>query len=164
DLAMEIATRAKVPLKIAAKVDKVDTAYFENTIEPLLKCPNVDYIGEINDVDKDDFLGNALALLFPIDWPEPFGLVMIEAMACGTPIIASPSGAVPEIMSSDTGYIVEGVEDAVAAVEKARNFDRRRCRLAFEEKFTAMRMAKDYLALYDRVQSLMPKLPELVGS
>ena len=164
DLAMEIATRAKVPLKIAAKVDKVDTAYFENSIEPLLKCPNVDYIGEINDVDKDDFLGNALALLFPIDWPEPFGLVMIEAMARGTPIIASPSGAVPEIMSSDTGYIVEGVEDAVAAVEKARNFDRRRCRLAFEEKFTAMRMAKDYLALYDRVQSLMPKLPELVGS
>jgi len=124
----------------------------------------VDYIGEINDVDKDDFLGNALALLFPIDWPEPFGLVMIEAMACGTPVIASPSGAVPEIMSSDTGYIVEGVEDAVAAVEKTRNFDRRRCRLAFEEKFTAMRMAKDYLALYDRVQSLMPKLPELVGS
>ena len=164
DLAMEIAIRAKIPLKIAAKVDKVDASYFENTVQPLLKSSNVDYIGEIDDLDKDDFLGNALALLFPIDWPEPFGLVMIEAMACGTPVIASPSGAVPEIMSSDTGYIAEGVEDAVAAVEKARTFNRRKCRLAFEEKFTAMRMAKDYLAIYDRVQSLMPKLPELVGS
>ena len=163
DIAIEIATRAQIPLKIAAKIDKVDLRYFKKTIQPLLARPGVEYVGEIHDWDKDDFLGNALALLFPIDWPEPFGLVMIEAMACGTPIIASRSGSVPEVMQPETGYIVEGIEDAVAAVERAKQFDRQKCRTVFEERFTATRMAKDYLALYEKVRGLPSDVEQLIA-
>jgi glycosyltransferase involved in cell wall biosynthesis len=151
DRAIEIARRANIPLKIAAKVDKNDFPYFEKTIKPLLAQPGVEYVGEIRDDEKEEFLGNALALLFPIDWPEPFGLVMIEAMACGTPVIANRSGSVPEVMSPETGYIVENVDEAVTAVGKVREFDRRKCRGTFEKRFTATRMAHDYLDLYEAV-------------
>jgi glycosyltransferase involved in cell wall biosynthesis len=154
DLAIEIALLSGIPLKIAAKVDRVDRDYFENVIKPLLAPPDIEYIGEIGEAEKDEFLGNALALLFPIDWPEPFGLVMIEAMACGTPVIARSRGSVPEVMQPETGFIVEDARDGVAAVEKVSRFDRAACRAVFERKFTATRMARDYLALYERVQAV----------
>ena len=152
DLAIEIAEQAGVQLKIAAKVDEADKTYFKEEIKPLLKSSSlVDFIGEINDREKDEFLGNALAFLFPIDWPEPFGLVLIEALACGTPIIAFRNGSVPEIVEHGrTGFIVDTLEDAIAAVQKVRSIDRRTCRAAFEERFTARRMAQDYLAIYEK--------------
>ena len=152
DRAIAIARRAGLPVKIAAKVDPVDRRYFEDRIEPMLHDPGVEYVGEIGEKDKQDFLGNALALLFPIDWPEPFGLVMIEAMACGTPVIAYPNGSVPEVIDDGvSGFVVSSIDEAVAAVERAAALDRRRCRRAFEERFTAERMAHDYLAVYDLV-------------
>ena len=163
DIAIEIATRAGIPLKIAAKIDKADRSYFRNTVKPLLSRPGVEYVGEIHDWDKDDFVGDALALLFPIDWPEPFGLVMIEAMACGTPVIARRSGSVPEVMQPETGYIFEEIEDAVAAVEKAREFDRQKCRMIFEERFTSTRMANDYLGVYGQVGGRSSELEELIA-
>jgi glycosyltransferase involved in cell wall biosynthesis len=152
DRAIEIAEQAGVQLKIAAKVDEADKTYFEQEIKPLLKSSSlVDYVGEINDREKDEFLGNALAFLFPIDWPEPFGLVLIEALACGTPIIAFRNGSVPEIVEHGrTGFIVDTLEDAIAAVQKVGSIDRRTCRAAFEERFTARRMAQDYLAIYEK--------------
>jgi glycosyltransferase involved in cell wall biosynthesis len=150
DRAIEIARQAGVPLRIAAKVDKVDEAYFGETIKPLLSLPGIDYIGEIGEREKGAFLGNAAALLFPIDWPEPFGLSLIEAMACGTPVIGWRCGSVPEIVEEGvTGFIVENIDEAVAAIGKARRLDRTRVRQSFEAKFTARRMATDYLALYE---------------
>ena len=152
DRAIEIAKRVQIPLKIAAKVDRVDRKYFKSTIEPLLCDSLVEVVGEIGDREKDEFLGNAYALLLPIDWPEPFGLVMIEAMACGTPVIAYSGGAVPEIMEQGhTGFIVEGLEDAVEAARRIPKLSRERCREVFEQRFTATRMANDYVRAYERL-------------
>ena len=152
DRAIEIAHRTGVPLKVAAKVDRADREYYEKVLRPLLDDPIVEYLGEIGERDKDNFLGNALALLFPVDWPEPFGLVMIEAMACGTPVVAFPRGAVPEVVDEGvTGFIVDDVGQAAAVVERLRSFDRLRCRRAFEQRFSARRMARDYVALYERL-------------
>jgi glycosyltransferase involved in cell wall biosynthesis len=153
DRAIEIARRIGMPLKIAAKVDSIDREYFEETIEPLLGAPHIEFIGEIGEEEKDELLGNAYALLFPIDWPEPFGLVMIESLACGTPVIAYRHGSVPEVIDDGvTGFIVSDLEDAVRAAERVADLDRRRCRAAFEERFTARRMVRDYLAVYERLR------------
>jgi glycosyltransferase involved in cell wall biosynthesis len=149
DRAIEIAKRVELPLKIAAKVDDVDREYFQNLIKPLLRDPLIEYLGEIGEGEKDEFLGGARALLFPIDWPEPFGLVMVESMACGTPVIAFGGGSVPEVIDDgQTGFIVDDLDDAVAAVHRVDELSRRRCREAFEDRFTATRMACDYLELY----------------
>ena len=154
DRAIEIARAVGIPLRIAAKVDKVDRDYFNTVIAPLLRDPLVEYIGEIGEDRKEDFLGHAQALLFPIDWPEPFGLVMIEAMACGTPVIAYSSGSVPEVMEEgSTGFIVHELDDAVEAVRRVPQLSRARCREVFEERFTAQRMAHDYLDVYQRLQA-----------
>jgi glycosyltransferase involved in cell wall biosynthesis len=160
DRAIEIARRIGLPLKIAAKVDAIDRAYFAEKIEPLLRDPLVDYVGEIGDGEKDEFLGNAFALLFPIDWPEPFGLVMIEALACGTPVIAYRHGSVPEVLQDgETGFIVDTLDSAVKAAERVAGIDRRRCRAVFDERFTAARMARDYVALYERLRAPADRLP-----
>ena len=152
DRAIKIAKQVQIPLKIAAKVDTADKEYFENVIKPLLRDPLVEFVGEIGDEEKNEFLGNAYALLLPIDWPEPFGLVMIEAMACGTPVIARRGGAVPEVMEEGhTGFIVKGFKDAVAAVRRVSELSRKRCREVFEQRFTAARMAHDYLEVYERL-------------
>jgi glycosyltransferase involved in cell wall biosynthesis len=157
DRAIEIAKRVRIPLRIAAKVDKADREYFENVIEPLLDDPLVDYIGEIGDADKAGFLGHAKALLFPIDWPEPFGLVMIEAMACGTPVIAYSSGSVPEVLEQGrTGFIVTDLGDAIDAVRRLPELSRARCREVFEERFTAERMARDYVDVYEKLLERPP--------
>jgi glycosyltransferase involved in cell wall biosynthesis len=149
DRAIAIARRAGLPLRIAAKVDAVDKAYFNHEIAPLLHGDDVEFIGEISDEQKGEFLGNALALLFPIDWPEPFGLVMIEAMACGTPVVAWNCGSVPEVVDPGvTGCIVESVEEAVAALADVLAFDRRAIRERFELRFTAQVMAASYVAVY----------------
>lgn len=142
--------RAGMALKIAAKVDRVDQAYWDTIIAPLVKRhPNIEYIGEIDEREKANFLGDACALLFPIDWPEPFGLAMIESMACGTPVIAFRCGSVPEIVDEGiTGMVVDSVEEAVAAVGRISAIDRTRVRRTFLRRFSAERMAQDYLALY----------------
>ena len=174
DRAIEIARRAGLPLRIAAKVDPVDQGYYESKIAPLLTDSSISFIGEIGEADKGDFLGGALALLFPIDWPEPFGMVLIEAMANGTPVIAFGRGSVPEIIEDGlTGFIVDDLESAVAAVPHALRLDRRAIRRRFEERFTVERMARDYLALYAPVLShqasrretpMRPPLLRLVGT
>jgi glycosyltransferase involved in cell wall biosynthesis len=152
DVAISIARRAGIPLKIAAKVDRVDREYFETRIAPLLDHPLIDYIGEIREDQKSEFLGNARALLFPIDWPEPFGLVMIEAMACGTPVIAWDRGSVPEVIDHGvTGYIVDSEEEALAALSNIEQIDRRTVRAVFERRFAARAMARSYLDLYARL-------------
>lgn len=152
DRAIEIAKRVQIPLKIAAKVDPVDRHYFKSTIKPLLCEPLVEFIGEIGEGEKGEFLGNAYALLLPIDWPEPFGLVMVEAIACGTPVIAYRDGAVPEVIEEGhTGFIVEELEDAVEAVRRIPELSRKRCREAFEKRFTATRMAHDYVKIFERL-------------
>jgi glycosyltransferase involved in cell wall biosynthesis len=152
DRAIEIARRVGIPIWIAAKVDDVDRAYFENVIEPMLRTADAEYVGEIGQGEKDDFLGNAYALLFPIDWPEPFGLVMIEAMACGTPVVAYRRGSVTEVMEhGTTGFAVQTLEEAVRAVERIAELSRRRCRDVFEERFTAERMAAGYVAIYEEL-------------
>jgi glycosyltransferase involved in cell wall biosynthesis len=149
DRAIKIARRIGIPLKIAAKVDLVDREYFKKVIKPLLREPLVEYVGEIGEGEKEEFLGNAYALLFPIDWPEPFGLVMIEAMACGTPIIAYRQGSVPEVIEQGhTGFVVDDLADAVAAAKRVPELSRKRCREVFEQRFTARRMARDYLRVY----------------
>src|SRR5213596_1718546 len=149
DRAIEIAKRAGIPLKVAAKVDPVDKDYFERAVEPLLRSAVVEYVGEISDEEKDQFLGNAYALLFPIDWPEPFGLVMIEAMACGTPVIAYDSGSVPEVIDNGiTGFVVAGEAEAVEAIGRFSELDRREVRRHFEKRFTTRRMAEEYLRHY----------------
>jgi glycosyltransferase involved in cell wall biosynthesis len=151
--AIEIARRAGMMLKMAAKVDPVDQKYFDEQVKPVLKAsPHVEFIGEINDSQKQEFLGNAKALLFPISWPEPFGLVMIEAMACGTPVIAFNSGSVPEIMEDGlTGFVVKDVAEAVAAVEKLDALFRPSIRSRFEERFSASAMAREYLRIYQQL-------------
>jgi glycosyltransferase involved in cell wall biosynthesis len=149
DRAIEIARRAGLPLRIAAKVDPVDQEYFDSVIHPRLSEPGIEYLGEIGESDKSEFLGRAYALLFPIDWPEPFGLVMIEAMACGTPVIAFDRGSVPEVLENGkTGYIVSNIDEAVSAVTCIPRLSRATCRAVFEERFSAARMARDYLAAY----------------
>jgi len=154
DRAIEIARRSGRRLLIAAKVDRVDAAYFDGYIRPLLAAPHVEFIGEIAEVDKEPFLGNAEALLFPIDWPEPFGLVMIEALACGTPVIAFREGSAPEVIEHGrNGFLVESVAEAAAAVQHLDFLDRRACRRSFEERFTARRMALDYVDVYERLIS-----------
>jgi glycosyltransferase involved in cell wall biosynthesis len=151
--AIEIARRAGMKLKVAAKVDPADRKYFEEQIQPVLaQSPHVEFIGEINDGQKQDFLGNAKAVLFPISWPEPFGLVMIEAMACGTPVVAFNCGSVPEVMDDGlTGFVVEDVDGAVAAVKKLDRLFRPSIRSRFEERFSAGAMARDYLRVYEQL-------------
>jgi glycosyltransferase involved in cell wall biosynthesis len=152
DRAIEIAKRVDMPLKIAAKVDRADRRYFKRVVEPLLNDPHVEWVGEITDQQKNEFLGNAFALLFPIDWPEPFGLVMIEAMACGTPVIAYDCGSVPEVMEDGvTGFIVREIDEAAEAVGRVHNLSRARCREIFEKRFTVGRMANNYMDLYERM-------------
>src|SRR5580704_7458708 len=152
DRAIEIATRIGLPLKIAAKVDRADRDYYESKIKPLLQQPGIEFVGEIREDQKSEFLGNASALLFPIDWPEPFGLAMIEAMACGTPTLAFRCGSVPEIVTPGlSGQIVETVDEAVAAMENLLTMDRAGVRRAFEDRFTASRMALDYVSLYESI-------------
>ncbi len=149
DRAIEIAKRAGMPLKVAAKIDNADREYYETVIKPLMKDPNVEFIGEIAEHEKGEFLGNAHAYLFPIDWPEPFGLTMIEAMACGTPTIAFNCGSVPEVMQEGlSGFIVNNMDQAVAAVEKIATVERTACRNVFEKRFTATRMAEQYVKLF----------------
>jgi glycosyltransferase involved in cell wall biosynthesis len=149
DRAIEIAKRAGVPLKIAAKVDKADQEYFKEVIRPLLDHPLIEFIGEIGEREKNAFLGHALALLFPIDWPEPFGLVMIEAMSAGTPVIAWRNGSVPEVIADGvSGRVVESVDEAVAAVETIGAINRSAVRAHFEQHFTVCRMVAGYLAAY----------------
>ena len=161
DRAIEIAKQAGIQLKIAAKVDPVDKDYFESVITPLLRNSLVEFVGEISEEEKDEFLGNAYALLFPIDWPEPFGLVMIEAMACGTPVIAYRGGAVPEVMEQGhTGFIVHGLEDAVEAVRHVAQLKRSHCREVFEQRFTATRMAHDYVKQFERLIAKSQKVSE----
>jgi glycosyltransferase involved in cell wall biosynthesis len=152
DLAISIAIRCGVPLKMAAKVDRPDQDYFHDHIKPMLSHPLIEFLGEIGEDRKEEFLGGAMALLFPIDWPEPFGLVMIEAMACGTPVIALRRGSVPEVIRDGvSGFVVRDEDEAVAAVAKAANVDRAGCRAYFEERFTAARMAGEYLDIYRRL-------------
>jgi glycosyltransferase involved in cell wall biosynthesis len=150
DRAIEIAARAGVKLKMAAKVDRADQAYWDNVIKPLVDAhPNVEFVGEINERQKAKFVGEASALIFPIDWPEPFGLVMIEAMACGTPVIAFRSGSTPEVIDDGvTGFLVDGVEAAAAAVARLGELDRAKVRARFDERFAIERVAKDYLKIY----------------
>jgi glycosyltransferase involved in cell wall biosynthesis len=149
DYAIRIAEHCGVPLKIAAKVDKSDQDYFNDQIKPMLANGNCEYIGEINDRQKSEFLSGAIALLVPIDWPEPFGLVMIEAMACGTPVIAFNRGSAPEVVEDGlTGFVVEDVNGAIGAVDRLGQLSRQKVRRRFEERFTARRMAQDYLSAY----------------
>ena len=161
DVAIRLAQRAHIPLKIAAKVDAVDVLYFDTAIRPLLDDPLIEFIGEIGDQRKADFLGKARALLFPINWPEPFGLVMIEAMACGTPVIAWNCGSVPEVVEPGvTGYIVSSDEEALEAIRRTAELDRRRVRASFERRFTATVMARAYLAVYAQLlDTLSPGRP-----
>lgn len=150
--AIEIAIKAEIPLKIAAKIDRVDREYFEEKIKPMLDHPLIEFLGEIGPEDKGEFLGNAMAMLFPIEWPEPFGLVMIEAMACGTPVIAYPFGSVPEIiLDGVSGFVVRKVDEAVQAVRKLSDFDRRECRRYFELNFTDDQMTSKYLSIYQKL-------------
>ncbi|AFL50701.1 glycosyltransferase involved in cell wall biosynthesis [Sinorhizobium fredii] len=151
--AIDIATQAGMPLKIAAKVDKADRAYWESVVEPLVAShPNVEFIGEIDEHQKADFLGNAAALLFPINWPEPFGLVMIEAMACGTPVLGFRYGSAPEVIEDGvSGILVDWVEEAVGRMDEVLSLDRRLVREAFERRFTTERMTRDYLEIYRKL-------------
>jgi glycosyltransferase involved in cell wall biosynthesis len=154
DGAIEIARAAGMPLKIAAKVDKADQEYFETVIQPLLDSSGVEFVGEIGYPEKNEFLGNAAALLFPIAWPEPFGIVMIEAMACGTPVIAYPFGSVPEVVEDGvSGYLVSDQAAAVDAIKNIDQIDRKKVRKHFDQYFTADRMALDYLKIYERMVS-----------
>ncbi|MHB8760879.1 MAG: glycosyltransferase family 4 protein [Coriobacteriia bacterium] len=152
DEAIEIAKRADIPIRIAAKVDPADEEYYEAVARPAMRHPLVEFVGEIGDHEKQEFLGGALAMLFTIDWPEPFGLVMIEAMACGTPTIAYRRGAVPEVMEEGrTGFVVDGLDEAIIAVNAVGGVDRPACRDVFERRFTVERMAREYVRVYERI-------------
>jgi glycosyltransferase involved in cell wall biosynthesis len=162
DRAIAIAKALGVPLKIAAKIDKHDAAYFEQHIKPLLDDPLIEFVGEIGDRQKNEFLGRARALLFPIDWPEPFGVVLIEAMACGTPVVAFGCGSVPEVIDDGlTGFVVNDLDAAIAAAAEVGKLDRRVCRATFERRFSASRMARGYLSIYadliDRSRGGLPR-------
>jgi glycosyltransferase involved in cell wall biosynthesis len=165
DRAIKIAIRCGIPLKIAAKVDRDDQDYYDEIIRPLMDHPLVEYIGEIGDHEKSDFLSGAIGLLLPIDWPEPFGIVMIEALACGTPVIAYNRGSVPEIIDEGlTGFIVEDEISAVAAVRRLSQLNREAVRKQFEARFTARRMALDYLASYRSLMDTAESRIKLVSS
>jgi glycosyltransferase involved in cell wall biosynthesis len=152
DTAIRIAEQAGLPIKIAAKLDKADRAYYEEKIKPLFALPHVEYIGEISESEKTEFLGNAHALLFPIDWPEPFGLVMIEAMACGTPVIAFKRGSVPEVIDNGvSGFVVEDELSAVAALKRLDTLPREKVRAAFEARFSSKVMAQNYVKGYEEL-------------
>jgi glycosyltransferase involved in cell wall biosynthesis len=162
DRAIRIARRCGLPLKIAAKVDRVDRDYFHGEIKPLIAPPDVEYIGEIGDTEKSAFLSGALALIMPIEWPEPFGLVMIEAMACGTPVIAFDRGSAPEVVEDGvTGFVVAGEDEAVGAVARIPELSRSMVRQRFEARFTARRMAHDYLATYRSLMDGATVRPQL---
>jgi glycosyltransferase involved in cell wall biosynthesis len=149
DRAISMAKALGWPLKIAAKIDPADKDYYDRNVRALLDDPLIEFLGEIGDADKGQFLGGARALLFPIDWPEPFGLVMVEALACGTPVVAFRNGSVPEVVDDGvTGFIVDNLDDAIAATRRAVQLDRRTCRAVFERRFSATRMASDYVRLY----------------
>ena len=164
DRAIEIARRSGIPLRIAAKVDRADEEYFNTEIRPLLRGSGVEFIGEIGEREKTDFLGGALALLFPIDWPEPFGLVMIESLACGTPVIGWNCGSVAEVITHGvTGFVVNSMDEALKAVQRLDDIDRRRCREVFEERFSVERMTSDYLSIYWRLQRSRG-MPVAIGS
>ena len=164
DRAIEIATKLGMPLKIAAKVDPADRSYYEREIKPLLNTPNVEFVGEIDEQQKGEFLGNAYAYLFPIDWPEPFGLTMIESMACGTPTIAFNCGSVPEIITNGvSGFIVDTMDEAVNAVQQAATFDRAACRAEFMERFSAPQMAQQYAKLYEATVAAKSGIPDAVS-
>lgn len=155
DRAIEIARRCGKHLKLAAKVDDSDREYFERVVRPLLDEPGVEFVNEIGEDEKDSFLGNAAALLFPIDWPEPFGLAMIEALACGTPVVAWECGSVPEVIDHrETGFICNSIEEAVHAVGRIGELSREACRRAFETRFSAERMARDYLRIYEQLAAV----------
>jgi len=158
DKAIEIALRAEMPLKIAAKVDRADREYFESRIKPMLGSDLIEFIGEIGDLEKNQFLGNAAAFLFPINWSEPFGIVLIESLACGLPVVAYPLGSVPEIVEDGlSGFLVDGVESAVKALSNLSNISRQQCRQAFEDRFSVKRMAHDYLAIYENIIKREPE-------
>jgi glycosyltransferase involved in cell wall biosynthesis len=152
DRAIAIAKQVGIPIRVAAKIDPTDEEYFEERIRKMMDSRLVDFIGEINEDEKQDFLGNAIALLFPIDWPEPFGMVLIEAMACGTPVIAYKRGSVPEIIDhGTTGFIVQNLEQAAEAVRRTSTLDRSEIRRVFEQRFTVERMCSDYLKVYENI-------------
>jgi glycosyltransferase involved in cell wall biosynthesis len=152
DRAIEIAERAGYRLRVAAKIDRADRDYYTEQIAPLMRRPFVEYLGEIGDHEKQELLGGALAMLFPIDWPEPFGMVMAEALACGTPVIAYRGGAVAEVIEAGvTGFLCDELDQAVAAVARAHELSRATCRRVFEERFTVARMTCDYLSIYRRI-------------
>jgi glycosyltransferase involved in cell wall biosynthesis len=165
DKAIRITGRAGMKLKIAAKVDNADKEYYETVVKPLIQSnPHVEFIGEINDQQKPAFLSGAHALVFPIDWPEPFGLVMIEAMACGTPVIAFRAGSVPEVIDEGvSGYIVKNEDEAAAALNKAHHLDRAAVRATFDRRWTARRMAEDYVGVYQELAHPMPRLRAVNG-
>jgi glycosyltransferase involved in cell wall biosynthesis len=152
DKAIEIALAAEIPLKIAAKVDRADQEYYESKIKPLLNNELIEFVGEISDLEKNEFFSKALAFLFPINWSEPFGIVLIESLACGVPVIAFPRGSVPEIIEDGvSGFLVNDGDGAVAALKNIRAISRSKCRQAFEKRFTAKRMAEDYVSIYQRI-------------
>ncbi|MBI3806733.1 MAG: glycosyltransferase family 4 protein [Nitrospirae bacterium] len=154
DHAIEIAKRVGIPLRIAAKVDPTDQQYFHTEIEPLLSDPLIEYLGEITDAEKQEFLGHAMALVCPYDWPEPFGLVLIEALACGAPVLAYRRGSIPEIIEDRaTGFVCEGLDEMTAAIQHIPEIDRRGCRRTFEQRFSVERMAQDYLRVYEQALS-----------
>jgi glycosyltransferase involved in cell wall biosynthesis len=157
DRAIEIAARAGAKLKMAAKIDDSDQAYWETVIEPLVAAhPNVEFVGEVNEGQKGTFLGNAQALLFPIDWPEPFGMVMIEAIACGTPVIAFAKGSVPEVIDNGvSGFLVDDIAEAVATIKQLYQFDRTQARRSFERRFTIERVAREYLDIYHALPGVL---------
>lgn len=164
DHAIEIAKRVGMPLRIAAKVDPVDQEYFETQIAPELDHPLVEYLGEITDAEKCDFLGKAAAVLCPYDWPEPFGIVLIEALACGTPVLAYRRGSIPEIVEDGvTGFICENLDEMVSAIDRLPLIQRQQCRAAFEARFTVQRMVQDYLTLYERMAASVQPLASING-
>jgi glycosyltransferase involved in cell wall biosynthesis len=165
DRAIEIAKQLNMPLKIAAKIDKADHSYYEREIKRLLDAPNVEFVGEINEQQKGAFLGDAYAFLFPIDWPEPFGLTMIEAMACGTPTIGFNRGSVPEVITNGiSGFVVDTVEEAVNAVHRVATFDRAACRAEFMKRFSASKMAQDYAKLYETIIAAKSAAPDATAA